>query len=72
MGCGPLEEEEEGEGEVATSLFAFDVNMGSSSSKTFKPAVLFEHVVENIRGESVSLSTLKGKKAYLVINVASA
>jgi len=32
---------------------------------------IFEHTVESINGEQVSLGSLRGAKAYLVINVAS-
>ena len=43
----------------------------------FEPAVkkgtrsIFEYTVEDISGSPVDLSSMKGKKAYLVVNVAS-
>ncbi len=36
------------------------------------PKTLFDFTAKSIRGEEVPLSTFRGKKAYLVVNVASA
>jgi len=45
--------------------------MGLGGSKQYKSMSIFDNSVENINGEQIALSTLKGAKAYLVINVAS-
>lgn len=43
----------------------------------FEPGVkktgesIFDHTVEDISGSPIELSSFKGKKAYLVVNVAS-
>eukprot|EP01031_Cornospumella_fuschlensis_P029522 gene29522-35630_t len=51
--------------------------MGSSGSKDIRGAngevakSIFDFNVDSITGESVSLSNYRGKKAYIVVNVAS-
>jgi hypothetical protein len=54
---------------MALNIFNF-----FSASKTKTPVVgssIFDFVVSSTAGEDVSLSTFRGKKAYLVVNVAS-
>lgn len=44
--------------------------MGASSSKAAESNI-FEIAVQSIDNEEISLSQFKGKKAYLIVNVAS-
>lgn len=48
------------------------VGLGVSRETTLIPqASIFEFAAEDISGNTISLQSFKGKKAYLVLNVAS-
>ena len=46
--------------------------MGNAESNTeYDQKSIFDFTVKTLDGQEVSLSTYKGKKAYLLVNVAS-
>lgn len=57
---------------IAAYLFLLMSNsVLGDSSESCGPSI-FDHSVENVHGEMTALSSFKGKKAYLIVNVASA
>mmetsp|Transcript_7923 Transcript_7923/g.13132 ORF Transcript_7923/g.13132 Transcript_7923/m.13132 type:complete len:85 (-) Transcript_7923:762-1016(-) len=56
---------------LAIVFCALFFTSGSAKREAITASSIFEFSVESITGEPVSLSKFKGKKAYLLVNVAS-
>lgn len=60
--------------QIQSDQLHINLNMGNAATtlnEAGKPLNIFNFTVENLKNEPVDLETLRGKKAYVLVNTAS-